>query len=63
MLDMLLIPKIAGRFSPESSATFAEYVSSLGAAGCPAESPLSLHAILQCRDASQIAAPCPTPDT
>eukprot|EP00959_Pyramimonas_sp_CCMP1952_P108360 2265712-Pyramimonas_sp.AAC.1 len=62
-LDMLLRPKIAGKFPPEPSATFAECVSSLGTAGCPAESPLPLHAILQCRDLSRIAAPCPAPDT
>eukprot|EP00959_Pyramimonas_sp_CCMP1952_P186419 3898272-Pyramimonas_sp.AAC.1 len=39
MLDMLLSPRMAGRFSPEPSATFAEYAPSLGTAGCPAGSP------------------------
>eukprot|EP00959_Pyramimonas_sp_CCMP1952_P086240 1803691-Pyramimonas_sp.AAC.1 len=63
MLDMLLRPRMAGRFSPEPPATLAEYVSGLGVAGCPAGPPLSAHAILQCKDLSQIAAPCPTPDT
>eukprot|EP00959_Pyramimonas_sp_CCMP1952_P473984 9502682-Pyramimonas_sp.AAC.1 len=62
MLDMLLRPKMARGFPPELSATFAEYVSSLGTAGCPSGSRHSLRAILQRRDLSQIAAPCPTPD-
>eukprot|EP00959_Pyramimonas_sp_CCMP1952_P421492 8830022-Pyramimonas_sp.AAC.1 len=63
MLDMLRRPRIAGRFSSEPSATLAECAPSLAREGFPAESPLSLHAILQCSDSSQVAAPCPAPDT
>eukprot|EP00959_Pyramimonas_sp_CCMP1952_P432808 9063744-Pyramimonas_sp.AAC.1 len=62
MLDILLRPRMAGRFAPESSATLAEYVSSLDMAGFPAGSPFTLRAILQRKDSSQTTAPCPAPD-
>eukprot|EP00959_Pyramimonas_sp_CCMP1952_P088717 1856352-Pyramimonas_sp.AAC.1 len=63
MSDILLRPMIAGRFSPEPSATLAEWISSLGTAGAPAGSRFFLRATLQCKDLSHTAAPCPTPDT
>eukprot|EP00959_Pyramimonas_sp_CCMP1952_P034114 715071-Pyramimonas_sp.AAC.1 len=62
VLDMLIRPRIAGRFSSEPSATLAVDVSSLARAGSPAGSPLSLQATLQRNDLSQMAAPCPAQD-
>eukprot|EP00959_Pyramimonas_sp_CCMP1952_P007476 156464-Pyramimonas_sp.AAC.1 len=59
-LAMLSNPKIAGKFSPDPSATLAESASSFSMAGFPARFPLHAQAILKCPDVLHTAAPATT---